>query len=562
MKRSLLIGLVIAFSFIGKAQVVQTQEEFERLSAVYEQEYKQQVDKYNAEFTLLLKETWSKYVTEKAVLRPSHPKPAAPLHYSLSLDQKGTSFEVESIVTLQGEVKGEADGAQSHVFSKNKRLKPIIKSKKKDVQVVSDESSAVAHEQRPKTNVEGPVSSKIASKEELKKKGNSLGGGQMEVIVKTSSVPEVSFLSKKSPNLSSPKPNRMNFKFYGVKVSVDNALKKSFSLKGITPEIIGDVWEQLSRKSYQKIVTDCSQIKQHLLLNDWGMVLLTRKIAALYTRSKNEQVLLQFFLLAQCGYKTRLARLDTHLVLLMSTDCQLYACPYLNLGGTRYYQITKAKGHTIYTYRKDYAKAKRRISMLMKKTPLLMGDLKRTQHRAKAYPEVNISTCVSADLMAYYNDFPQCDFSVYSSAPMSEMLAETILPILDRAIQGKNDIQAANLLLNFVQTGFKYKTDDEQFRYEKPFFADELFFYPYCDCEDRAILYTYLVRKLLHLDTVLVDYPGHIATAVRFRDTSLKGDYINVQGERYYICDPTYINAKIAKAMPSMASKRIKVLKY
>ena len=67
-----------------------------------------------------------------------------------------------------------------------------------------------------------------------------------------------------------------------------------------------------------------------------------------------------------------------------------------------------------------------------------------------------------------------------------------------------------------MQTAFDYKTDGDQFGYEKPFFVDELFYYPYSDCEDRAVLYSYLVRTLMGLDVVLLEYPNHMATAVLF----------------------------------------------
>ena len=64
-----------------------------------------------------------------------------------------------------------------------------------------------------------------------------------------------------------------------------------------------------------------------------------------------------------------------------------------------------------------------------------------------------------------------------------------------------------NILIDFVQNSFQYQTDGEQFGYEKPFFMDENFYYPACDCEDRAILFSNLVKDLLGLDAVLLDYP-------------------------------------------------------
>lgn len=128
-------------------------------------------------------------------------------------------------------------------------------------------------------------------------------------------------------------------------------------------------------------------------------------------------------------------------------------------------------------------------------------------------------------------------------------------------VQGRNEADAANILINFVQTAFQYQTDGQQFGYEKPFFVEELFYYPYSDCEDRAMLFSYLVRKLLGLDVVLLDYPEHIATAVRFNG-NVSGDYLMVNGQKYIVCDPTYIGASIGMTMPRYKTVSAKVLKY
>ena len=65
-----------------------------------------------------------------------------------------------------------------------------------------------------------------------------------------------------------------------------------------------------------------------------------------------------------------------------------------------------------------------------------------------------------------------------------------ILSSLAPFVQGRNEADAANILINFVQTAFQYQTDGQQFGYEKPFFVEELFYYPYSDCEDRAMLFS------------------------------------------------------------------------
>ena len=83
---------------------------------------------------------------------------------------------------------------------------------------------------------------------------------------------------------------------------------------------------------------------------------------------------------------------------------------------------------------------------------------------------------------------------------------------------------------------------------------DENFYYPACDCEDRAILFSNLVKDLLSgLDAVLLDYPNHIASAVRFNE-DISGDYILLDGKKYLICDPTYIGAPIGMCMDRFKS--------
>lgn len=91
------------------------------------------------------------------------------------------------------------------------------------------------------------------------------------------------------------------------------------------------------------------------------------------------------------------------------------------------------------------------------------------------------------------------------------------------------------------------------------FFAEETLFYPYCDCEDRSILFSRLVRDILGLNVVLVYYPGHLATAVAFSEF-VQGDFLMVDGVRYTIADPTYINAPVGLSMPDVNNQTAKVI--
>ena len=157
---------------------------------------------------------------------------------------------------------------------------------------------------------------------------------------------------------------------------------------------------------------------------------------------------------------------------------------------------------------------------------------------------------VDKGLIDFMNGYPLSDaWEYYALAGLSDGVKSTLYPALRSQIRGKSKKDAAEMLLNFVQTTFDYATDQEQFGYERPLFGDESIFYPKNDCEDRSIFYSILVRDLLGLDVVLVHWPGHLATAVAFPE-EVAGDYFTIDERHYTVCDPTYIGANIGMTMP------------
>jgi hypothetical protein len=102
-----------------------------------------------------------------------------------------------------------------------------------------------------------------------------------------------------------------------------------------------------------------------------------------------------------------------------------------------------------------------------------------------------------------------------------------------------------------VQKAFAYKTDQDQFGYEKYFFVEESLHFPYNDCEDRAVLFAWLVHELVGIKVVGVLYPGHMTTAVELKHVSDTFSTVTYQGSRWVIADPTYIGASVGMAMPS-----------
>ena len=156
---------------------------------------------------------------------------------------------------------------------------------------------------------------------------------------------------------------------------------------------------------------------------------------------------------------------------------------------------------------------------------------------------------INLSMIELFKTYPQVDMSVYANATPSKLFCESIEQAFKPYLKTQSTYDAVSFLLAYLQYGFDYATDDEQFGFEKPFFCEENYYYPYNDCEDRSVLFSFLVRHLLHLDVVLIDYPGHVAAAVHF-PTEVKGEYVQHKGKKYVICDPTYIGAPVGMEMP------------
>ena len=350
--------------------------------------------------------------------------------------------------------------------------------------------------------------------------------------------------------------------YCNTKLYIDASMKGVINITSSQECAVADGYETLCRSNYKPLIANCQQAQKDFRLNDWGVFLFVKTAAEALCNDENSCIVMQQFLLNELGYRAKMARRGdrNQLLLFVATDCMVYGHPYFTKEGLNYYNINGTEACTFYMCNQDSKKAKTPVAMRLNNVPALNSGVVSRQRTNKA-GNVSVSVNVSKSLMDFYASMPQCDYGVYAKAPVAGSLAQEVLGTLRPLVQGKSEVDAANLLLNFVQTGFKYATDEEQFGFEKPFFVEEMFYYPACDCEDRSVLFGWLVRELLGLDVVYLDYPNHIATAVQFKG-DVKGDFLTVDGKRYTVCDPTYIGASIGMTMPNLRSAGVSILRY
>ena len=361
------------------------------------------------------------------------------------------------------------------------------------------------------------------------------------------------------PEVPSQDMQVCSFVFYGtpVKIRVDRSL--NYSVKGIDEGSVADALKILGGESFDNTIRDCLEARYDLQLGDWAYLLMLRQMAGkLYGNDTNEAVILTAYLYMQSGYKVRLASDKFRLYMLWASKHHIYGKNYYEMDGERYYSIEELP-MTLQICSVGFPKEKSlslQISSEQKfiECPTAMRTVSSTR-----YPEMAVSYHSNQNLMDFYQAYPTSKlgedvmsrWAMYANTPMSSRMMEQIYPTLRQALQNCGEREAVERLLNWVQTGFEYDYDEKIWGDDRVFFSEESLFYPFCDCEDRSILFTRLVRDLCGLKCVLVYYPGHLAAAVAFTEPT-QGDYIDLDGKHYTIADPTYIGAPMGCTMPGM----------
>lgn len=343
--------------------------------------------------------------------------------------------------------------------------------------------------------------------------------------------------------------NWMEFKLFGDNIRY---VKKPFPdrIGGIAPKDVSAFWIQLSECDYEPLLQSCRTARADRDFNDWAIYQLVLEMARkTYPRQYNEQAVLAVFLLNQLGLEAKVGFGNSHLFCLLAVEQQLYGCSFVDIAKNRYYifelnpaYVNRDGSFSFRTYDVPFPKPTQGLDMNVSQ-PLKSAE----------FPDIIDSAInISNSMIELFSTYPQVDITVYANARTSDVFCKSVEKVFKPYLRDLSDVEAVDFLLTYVQYSFKYASDNDQFGYEKPFFCEENYYYPQNDCEDRSVLFSFLVRHLMHLDAVLIDYPGHVATAVHFNE-NVPGTAIMHNGKRYVICDPTYIGASIGTEMPGFA---------
>lgn len=353
----------------------------------------------------------------------------------------------------------------------------------------------------------------------------------------------------------------VGFNFYGNKqlIKIPNSYKEKLEGK-LDNKSISNYWKLLSANITEAVIIQIEDSVKKMQLNDWGILTYTNLLAkSIHPTNPKEEHLLVWYLLNQLGYKTKVCYSGDKTYLVVPSRNKIFSISLLrgDIEDERNYifdlsDISRQVKGNIYTYEGNYPKASKPLDMGIN-LPLQINKIENKKELKFNYQaiEYNVPVLYDSGNIDFLKDYPYTNLDVYFNSEVFEPTKNSLLNSLQQIIKDKPEPVAANILLRFVQTAFGYKTDDVNFGREKPLFAEETLFYSDSDCEDRAVLFSFLIKNLLNLKVIGLDYPGHVATAVKF-NVSVPGDNLVYKGETFTICDPTYINAYIGMAMPEV----------
>jgi len=342
------------------------------------------------------------------------------------------------------------------------------------------------------------------------------------------------------------------FEFFGQKVGITKSGYRPIVSPDTRARIIKFFENYAQSEGLNKITMELFILSKTKQLNDWGFFYLLRIASASVFKDVNDQVLFTWASLQKCGFDVKAAYNKEDIFLLAAFKEKLFSTFYISISGKNYDllnfpdQASIADG--VQSYESEYPGQVQPLSAFLNQLPKFANH---PEYKKLYFEKDTITVALNINLINFFKDYPACELFVYFNTPVSQSAMESISRKINPIFSGKSEKEKVSILLNLMYDGFPYKTDQEQFGREDYLFADEALFYPFTDCEDRAVLFSQLVSHFTTLTTVGLEYPDHVSVAVKFNEP-IKGDYIILNNDKYYICDPTYLGSEIGMAMDSM----------
>ncbi len=304
-------------------------------------------------------------------------------------------------------------------------------------------------------------------------------------------------------------------------------------------------YQQLRTMQYQPLLESLEHYRRRYRLNDWLFYRLLRRTVSgiLHGQPGLQQELTAWFLLTEAGYDTRLTFFKNRVYLYVYSPEEIFEVPMIRDKGRVFVNLTnirqsEAAPEALYLLSYRPGAGGKPFSFYLPQLPQLRT---RPTYRTLTFfygeKQYHLQFEIDKTVIDLMKDYPYIAESQYMEVPLSGVVANSLLPQLRNLLRDKSPKKSLELLVALTRSSFEYRDDKAYFGRSKPMIADEVFHYPYSDCEDRSALFFRLVRELLDLPMLILAFPDHLTIAVAA--PGMEGAAVRHAGLSYYICDPT-----------------------
>ena len=352
-------------------------------------------------------------------------------------------------------------------------------------------------------------------------------------------------------------------------------------LKSLESDDVANAMKVFEEPQFANMLHDCLQERTNHKLSDWAYYLLLQKLVdEFYGKDSNEASLVLSYLYSQSGYKMRMVHDSKRLMMVAACHHTIYGKEYTfadyQNSRTPYYLLDGRKlGTSIHICNAKWPKESSMSLQLTAEQKFLLNKAPQRIIRSRKNPDFAFAITSNKNYIDFYNTYPRSyigndymtSWVMYAETPLEKGIRDQLYPAMRKKLGGLSKVEAVRQLLWWTQ-GYldeemsnktpeyiQYAYDDLVWGYDRAFFGEETLFYPWCDCEDRAILFSHLVRDIVGLDVALVYYPGHLAAAVAFTEPVRGDSYIASDGRQFTVCDPTILGGDIGQTMDIVKEK-------
>ncbi len=314
----------------------------------------------------------------------------------------------------------------------------------------------------------------------------------------------------------------------------------------VSEKSISKYYHILKATQYEHLIRDLRYFRNTLGLSDWLFYkLIYKAVDKIFGRHAIiEKELASWFILTELGFDTRVTYLPNKVFICVYSEDKLYEIPLIRDANRVYANLTSfRKGYNAQNeelFLLNFRPKENRFpfSFYFQYHAALPNDIITRQvefsFQGRRY-EINLE--IDRTVIQIMKDYPYFAEDQYLKVPLSAVAYQSLIPQLQKALEGKSPLASIQLLATFTRSSFEYKEDKTFFGKSKPMIADEVLYYPFSDCEDRSALFYQLIKNLMNLPMVAIAFDDHLTIGIE--SDELHGEYVRFNDRKYYVCDPT-----------------------